>query len=147
MKVASILIQPMKQCMPRVLLAMTSLRMLRGAVHQRIERQLQAMKGSRPQQPMPAFAYSIAGRIVCKLAMRCSRAHCGRHRKPQGSHWPPVPPIFAVALTIGAHADLWRAACVQDAERRAAVVQQRAEQVRKELNPLNSPLVQKYFQK
>ena len=55
--------------------------------------------------------------------------------------------VLAAVLKSGADADVWRAACLQDAERRAAVVQQRAEQVRKELNPLNSPLVQKYFQK
>ena len=36
---------------------------------------------------------------------------------------------------------------MQGAEQRAAMVQQRAEKVRKEANPLNHPLVQKYFQK
>ena len=35
----------------------------------------------------------------------------------------------------------------QEAEQRAAMVQQRAEHVRKEVNPLNHPLVQKYFQR
>ena len=36
---------------------------------------------------------------------------------------------------------------MQGAEQRAAAVQQRAERARKEANPLNHPLVQKYFQR
>lgn len=36
---------------------------------------------------------------------------------------------------------------MQEAEHRASMAQQRSEQVRKEVNPLNHPLVQKYFQR
>ena len=36
---------------------------------------------------------------------------------------------------------------MQDAEQRASMAQQHAEEVRKQVNPLNHPLVQKYFER
>ena len=109
-----------------------------GPLRQSVEEQLQAMKVCQPP-------YDLATVAVASMFPR-------RHLPIVAAMHAPIlcsnPRLFVEVMKgPQAYAAHVLRHDMQGAEQRAEVVQQRAERVRKEANPLNHPLVQKYFQK